>query len=220
MENTFKKGKGDTMPNVEEMQKIVLRDNMDDEADKDEKDRLCSLLIECWKTLMPKVAGHWAWSPNKREYYLLSFGKQDPDDSASDYLVSPSDEAFLVVLWENCHKKWVHLQECREKKMAVNQEDPRMKTPYSSSKSGQKKFGGWKKEGVQKCDQYAKEIVENHKTNKTFLSALEANALAEVQMLEKTQEWEDNKKSKKKKKGKIAGDFDDESDDENDMNDW
>ena len=152
MEKTLKDGKGDTMPNVEEIQKIVFRDDMDDEADKDQKDRLCELFIEHWRTLMPKVAGHWAWAPNKQEYHLISFGTQDPEDLASDYLVSPSDEAFLVVLWENCHKKWAHLDECRKNKTQPDPEDTRLVTPYSSSKSGQKKFGGWREAGIQKYD--------------------------------------------------------------------
>ncbi len=220
MEAIFRKGEGSTMPNLEEMQQIVFRDNMDDECDKNVKDKLCALFIEYWRTLMPKVAGHWSWSPNKREYYLLSFGKQDREDPEADYLVSPSDEAFLVVLWENCYAKWAYLDECRRNGTQPDPKDPKMITPYSSSKSGQKKFGGWTKEGIEKYDKYLKDIVENRKTNKAFLTALEGDTLAAIRSLEKTQEREDSRKSKKKMKGRIAGDFDDIPDDENDMDDW
>jgi len=220
MEKTLKDGKGDTMPNVEEIQKIVLRDDMDDAADKDQKDRLCELFIEYWRTLMPKVAGHWSWSPNKQEYYLLSYGKQDPTDSDSDDLVSASDEAFLVVLWENSYKKWACLEAHRQNGTQPDPEDSRLVTPYSSSKSGQKKFGGWKKEGIQKYNKYVQKIRKNHKTNKTFVTALESDTLQQIRMLEKTQEREDSKKSKKKAKARVKGDFDDIEDDENDMDDW
>ncbi len=216
----FKKEKGNTLPNLEEMKLIVMRDNMDDSADKNECAKLTLLFIEHWRTLMPKVAGHWAWSPNKREYHLLSYGMQDPEDLESDYLVSPSDEAFLLVLWENCYKKWTYLDECRKTKEQPNPKDPKMDTPYSSSKSGQKKFGGWTKEGIQKYDQYLKEIVQNRNTNSDFLKSLEDEVLNEIRKIEKTQEREDSRKSKKKKSGTKKGDFDDISDDENDMDDW
>ncbi len=96
-----------TIPTIEDIMKCSLRQI--------DSDHLKKLFCFYTDKLMPTVVGSEAWGKNIRHYTLLSEATID-DDGESKQLITASTEAFLVVLYENCHNKWIKWLEKLEKK--------------------------------------------------------------------------------------------------------
>ncbi len=64
----FKEGRADEYPNVEEMEQLVLRNNLDDKTDDAVLQRFEALFDRYW-FLLAKVANHSCWSPYKRHFF-------------------------------------------------------------------------------------------------------------------------------------------------------
>ena len=127
---------------------VALHNHLDDKASKKKLERHEALLDIWWTKLVPRIAGNRHWGPSKRNYELLSSGKETPGDEKSCY-VTASDEAFLVVLWLNCYRKWMYEIEVKrlprpgrpaawkegddEPENEMDAKDPRFQTPYTSS---------------------------------------------------------------------------------------
>ena len=67
-----------------------------------------------WDRMVSRVAGHKCWGAGKRHHGLMSTMRESPD---SELFVTPSDEAFVLLVWENNFKrwKWQHEQDELEK---------------------------------------------------------------------------------------------------------
>ena len=228
MEKVFLENKEDEFPNEKQILDLAMRDKLDDETPDEEREQHQKLFDNYWNVLMPKVAGHHAWGPAKRHYELMSTGMADPEDKKDVQYVTPSDEAFLILIWLNCYKKWRYVfltkREATNKDPAdpTREPDPDhadMQTPYTDSKSGQKKFGGWLPAGITKYRALDDQIHKNRMDNEMYVEAVEKNALERIQKAEKLEEKEANRKTKKRSK-KSADQDDDETDDENDFTDW
>ena len=219
MENeVFKKKKEGEFPNVEQMTDLVLRNKLDDSTPDDERKQHEKLFDNYWNILLPKCSGHLLWGPSKRHYCLPSSGTADEFDPEASALVTPSDEAFMAILWENCCNKWWHKEECKRNKVEPDSEHEAMKTPYADAKGGQKRFGGWNADGIKKYNQICAQIAQNRIDQAEYIKAVEEEALKRIQKAEKVDL--DKKKKKKKRSAKSAGIDEDETDDENDYSCW
>lgn len=221
MEGVFKDQKEAEFPNVEQMLNIIVRDKMDDKTPEAERALYAKLFDNYWNVLIPKVAGHSSWGPNKRHHGLLSFHKEDPDDKGATTYVSEADEAFLAVIWINCYKKWAYKAHCDRNKEDTDPDHEDMQTPYTDAKGGQKRFGGWNAEGVKKFDALVKKIQRNRFKQKKYVEEVETAALERIRKAEKVEEKEANRKTKKKSGGGSAAIMEDEeSEDEDDYGLW
>ena len=113
--------------------------------------------------LLPTVMGTNEWRPNVKCYYEISSAKCRCDSSKS--LIPAGTEAFLVLLYENCHKKWVNWfpKVKADKKYKVDRKDNTMKAKYTMQEGGQKEFTGWKKQGLQRFKKLKELILECRK---------------------------------------------------------
>ena len=102
----FKEGRADQYPNVEEMEQLVLRNNLDDKTDDAVLERFESLFDRYW-FLLAKVANHSCWIPYKRHFFISSDSWID-EPGPNDTYVTASDEAFLLTIWKNCYVKWLY----------------------------------------------------------------------------------------------------------------
>ena len=222
MIKAFKENKENEFPNVEQMRLLVVRDKLCTETPDEERKKFEALFDNYWTVLIPKVAGHHAWGPNKRHYCLMSYGGEEVVDP-SDFrpYVTASDEAFLLTLWENCYPKWWYKECCRRQKKAINEADPLMKTPFTNPKGGQKQFGGWLPAGLAHYNNLLKEIKTNRTDQKPYVQAVEQAALERIQAANLIGE-EDNskKKAKGKRKAEEVEEDDEETEDENDFTTW
>ena len=110
-------------------------------------------------------------------------------------LVAASDEAFLAVLWMNCYDKWWYKEQCRRKspKEEPDPEASEMQTPYTDSKGGQKKFGGWNAEGIHQYQELLNQIKQNRTEQTEYIKAVEEEALEELRNARRYQEgrWQE-----------------------------
>ena len=206
-----KEGGLNEVPNADQILNIAKRSGM--QKGTDNYDANMQLLVGYWDQMIPKVAGHKDWGPGKRHHLLMSFAHRN-NDARESLHVTPSDEAFLVVLWENCYKRWVYEDEkskwTKEQKAADAKAaaeakekgkdyvpDARAVPPYTNPKGGVSKYGGWNKAGRKRYREVLDIIIESKK--KPYLEAIEKEALALVRAKHGCDE-----KEAKRKKAKVV----------------
>ena len=114
---------------------------------------------------LPAILPREFWRDNIRQYKLLTdtveiAGKQK-------VLVTVASEAFGLLMWENCHDKWVNYfklkDEHREKAPVPTGKQPdadKHQAKWSDGNSGQVKYGGWKDEAYDFFEKLKKEVKD------------------------------------------------------------
>lgn len=217
-------GKLDELPTPTEMKDLVMRENMDGNADKDQKAKMDAFLDKYWDALMPIVAGHKHWAPKQRWNSLMSFAKRDENNADSEWLVHPSDEAFLLIAWENSYDRWTYKASAGD---AFLEKDPQAKTKYSSSPLGIKAYGQWDPQGIKAFGTYQKAVLKQRLTNEElqdpegdveFIKEIETAALERIRKANKYDA--DGGPAKKKRKSSKKNAFDAEEPDMDDDDAW
>ena len=218
------KGKLDELPTVEEMRKLVNRDGMDADVPKEEKARMDPLFDKYWDVLIPIVAGNQHWAPKYRWHSQLSFAKREPGNPDSQPLVHPSDEAFLLIAWENSYSRWVYKATAKDE---FDEKDPRAKTKYSSSSDGIKAYGQWDPQGIRACKKVTDKVaaqrlpdpeLDDPEAIVNFIRELESQALDRIRKANKI--TDDGPPKKKSKTSTKVNAFDGEECDMDDDNSW
>ncbi len=221
MMNEFAEGNDLYFPNVEEMEKLVLRDNLDDKTNKVTLAVFEALFDEYWH-LLAKVSGNSSWNTHKRLHFLISSdgfgdGKLGPNDT----YVTTSDEAFLLTIWKNCYEKWYTKAMVEREGLEVDEDvEKALQTPFTDSKAGQKKFGGWNDEGIAYYNKWHSDIKTNREVNDVYLKAVEQLALARIRKAEELEEEVPAEEPQKQKGKRKAEDQPEEDVDEDDFENW
>ena len=229
------------LPNPKEIKQLMQRLKLDESTDDDEREVMEKKFVTYVNDLLPKVAGNKWWGPGTRHYYLPSTCKHDiyvpPDARGLDCEidgVSPSDEAFLVVVVENSFAKWSAQAAKYKESVTARKADPKAalflpkadKTDYdlkcTNPKAGNAKFGGWREAGVTRYDKLKKQVVQNRVNERDYLEAVERDTLVKIQQkVGILKENEDKPKKKKASKGSLMAAFaDEDAGDENDFGSW
>lgn len=120
-----------------------------------------------WDHLVPCVAGKKYWGPATRHYQLMKTAV-DPENN-NKYFVPPSTEAFVVVSYENFHRRWtLQYQWYKEnpgqkwdKELEFKEQSyrPLYSDSYRGGRGSDKKnFGGWSTTGKNQFIYY-KEMI-------------------------------------------------------------
>ena len=183
---------------------------MDEDTD---AEAMRAKFVTYWDEMIPKVAGRSSWGPGKRHQGLMSFMRKYDDDD-QELHVTPSDEAFLVVLWENGWKRWNAIKELRDKNLELTKEEERKEkyqTPYTVPKGGVQSFGGWNRTGRKRY----KEVLELIKASKDqeHVREVEEACLTQVRINNQCAEKEAaRKKPKTTAQEEVVSDSDNEPD--------
>ena len=222
MQQVFKENKEAEFPNEKQILHLILREKLDDDTPEKERKAYEKMFDNYWNVLIPKVAGHSSWGPSKRHHELLSTGKEDEESDDCLPYVTPSDEAFLAIIWLNCYKRWWFREQHRRANLGtdLDEEADEMQTPYTDAKSGQMKFGGWNAAGIKKYGDMEKKIVKHRESEEKYIKAVEEAALERIRKDAKVEEMEANRKTKKRTGKNQQELFADEDDDENDYSKW
>ena len=105
-----------------------------------------------------------AWCGPVRYYTTISEAvtRDSRNSEKPKKLITASTEAFLVLLYENCHAKWKYIFEEQKKnpKFKYDRKNAKVKALYTEQDGGQKKHGGWKAEGLKRFNELKKAIKE------------------------------------------------------------
>ena len=117
-----------------------------------------------WEDYLPKQVGASEWDRNTRYYMTILEAKRKDCKSHVLSLVTPEDEAFLVLSIENGLQRWKEEYDHRQlaKVVAEAPEVAEERTSkfdnhsglYTSTTSGQNQYGGWSEEGLELFKQY------------------------------------------------------------------
>ena len=140
--------------------------------------------------LLPKVSGFKHYGPKSRYHFVPSYTMRGPQefDQEGDPdvpLVTASDEAFLVALFENSYKRWKYCKECELDSKEEDKKHPDWDTKYTNLKGGQKLFGGWETVGRKRINFIKGEIDANRKENKKYVIEVEQAAIKRLRALNK-----------------------------------
>ena len=152
---------GKKMPTTKELLSVIYRKNLvlqkvPDEASEDlqasithENEEIranLDIFRWYWEHLLPCVSGKNYWGVNIRKHVTISKGVF-PDDPKKKYITS-SDEALVLIAYENNYQRFPWVAECAaEKKTFKTHKDfikkhPRYKSKWTNAKAGQCKWGG------------------------------------------------------------------------------
>ena len=93
------------LPSSDELVDVALRKGL---TDKDPFPARARMIFDFyWDVLVPVVSTHKRWGPGKRHYCLMSTARPGGDPDA-ELFVTPSDEAYTLVAWENYVDVWTH----------------------------------------------------------------------------------------------------------------
>ena len=150
------------MPTYKEIREIVLRKGLDyiDTERKDgetddqyhkkvklakENERNRKIFVWYWLEVLPVAVPKGKWGIKMRFFGTIS--GHAPLDNPNDKYITDSDETLIVVMWENCSKRFPYVAKCKRDNVAYDQTNPNYQTRWSNSLAGQNKFGGWNDDG-------------------------------------------------------------------------
>ena len=160
------------LPTVKDLERVVLRDIDDDDADKQaELEKLFDFYIT---DLLKVVAGYVYWP--EKIHGRVQVSTHLVGGVEGRFAIPPSTEAMTLVLFENCRGKWIKFhcyKEIEGKEGAIpphyskekEAETARFKAKYSDAHSGQSPYGGWSEEGVDRFWDLQELIAKNRMDN-------------------------------------------------------
>jgi hypothetical protein len=152
-----------TLPTLQEIQDVLNMsvDALNQPKHKTEK----ALFLWYYDEWLPAILPREFWRDDIRHYKLLTdtleiAGKQK-------VLVTVASEAFGLLMWENCHDKWINYFEYKhkngEKAPVPNGKHPdahKHQAKWSDGNSGQVKYGGWKDDAYDFFEKLKQDIKE------------------------------------------------------------
>ena len=135
-----------------------------------------------WLALLPKICGNKRWGQTIRQYGLIS--EHAPIENPTKKYVTSSDEALVILLYENCGQRFPYLaslprRKYTAKELAEQAKHPKYQSAYSNSKAGSVRWGGWEAEGRSRFTELLLSIREARR--REGVRALELGILKEIQ---------------------------------------
>jgi len=160
--------------------------------------------------MLPAVAGVKVWSPDIRCCEEVSTSTFD----GGKLRITASTEAFTVLVYMNCWKKWNAMyrdeKSHKDRKLPGRWKCPRYnkkrkdeytdyETPYTDSASGQRRCGGYTREGMMCYLEKLEMVTDNRQGNHESVSLVENECIERLQRKRKKparKELDDDKKKK------------------------
>ncbi len=191
---------GETLPTVEEVRMCIRRTNDVNNP------REMKLFKWFWECLLPKVVGAVEWGPSVRYYNKISTYKI-PNDPKKRTLITPSNEAMILTLWENQFEKWHELWAWSQDPANRGKKQTNRGGKFTSCEKGQCDYSGWSAEGIEAFNTYVEEAKAGRKTdNRKLLETQTLNELrAEYHIYQPDAETQ-AKANRARKRKKLAND--------------
>ena len=190
---------GLSVPTPKQLGQVIRRVGLEYDPENPEKNaENREWFLWYWEHLLSKVGGKNVWGHTIRCYGTIS-QHAPPDDPNRKYITS-SDEALVLVMYENCGQRFPYTAECNRKGIKVDQNHKRYQSRWSDNRAGQCKWGGWNLNGRKRYIELRTKISKAKRKN--HVAAVEAHCLSELQAKHSI-----GTSRTSKKKGKKAKDF-------------
>ena len=158
--------------------------------------------FDLYVLMVSAVAGSSTYGEKQRRTETISSCKTQDKRQA----VTVSTEALVMVMYENCHQKWLNMHDYKEvqkksgnipKYSSLKHElTKKWKAKYSDSCSGNSPYGGWSKEGIAKFNSYSKLFRTLHQELSEEQHQVEEEAVARFAAV-----YEEERKRKRAENG-------------------
>ena len=102
--------KGLSLPTPPQLLEVIKRQDLEfDELNPDKNKERREWHLWYWDELLPKVAGQKRWGYSIRNYGCIA-SHSPPGENQPNYITS-SDEALVIILYENCAQRWPYQYE-------------------------------------------------------------------------------------------------------------
>jgi len=154
---------GKTLPTPEEFELIAMR-NLDDGHGNDVPDKV--EIFDLYLMMVSCCSGTHTYGDKKRRSQLISLATTHEGKLAVPF----STEAMVMVMYQNCHQKWLNMHKRKEidkipgdipKYSSKRHEETKMwMGKYSDSCSGNSPYGGWCTDGIKEFNRYRTQICD------------------------------------------------------------
>jgi hypothetical protein len=177
-------------PSVEDLTKCLAREI--------ETDAEYEVFVFYCEELLGKMVGASEWAPKIRCFNTISGAIRQ---NTKVPLISPSDEAFAVLLVANCIDRWT---EEVEEDAARPSGDPKPKKNvngrYTKCDAGQSKYGGWSPEGLKHYNDLLALSKESRESPRCVLVEEKCREILRQKHKIKGKTWEEHSQRKQSRK--------------------
>ena len=173
---------GKPVPNPAQLARVIMRKGLefdDEDPNKNETERQWFLWY--WQFLLPKICGKNRWGQSIRNFGTIS-GHSVPGKAERKY-VTPSDEALVLLLFENCGQRFPYTAKCLKNHTKPDKNAEQYQSKWTNAKIGQVKWGGWSLEGRKRFLTIQQKVSKVRRKNRT--AEVETWALREIRRLNK-----------------------------------
>jgi hypothetical protein len=154
--------------------------------------------------MLSTCAGSSTFGEKHRRQFTISQCKTAGGHAA----VPPGSEALVMVMYENCYQKWLHMHEYKEiqkKKGNIpkysskkHEETKQWMGRYSDSCSGNSPYGGWSREGIKSFNEHSAIFKTLREENSDTYRSVEEAAVLRFSVA-----WEEELKRKRIENGQT-----------------
>ena len=171
---------GKELPPASEFIEIAKRNVLKEggEVDPDKE-----ALFDLYLLFVSAVAGSHTFGEKQRRSEPLSVAV----DTTGKLAVPAGTEAMALVMYENCHQKWLNMHDHKVTKGMAgdipkyssrrHEDTKQWMAKYSDSCSGNSPYGGWGKEGIKRFTQLRKQIKELRRLHAATILDTETDAM-------------------------------------------
>jgi hypothetical protein len=188
------------MPTPAQLLSVIMREGLEIDPEDPDKNKL-QREWHLWYVdeLLPKIAFS-RWGYSVRNYGIIS-EHAPPDDPTTKYITS-SDEAMVVILWENTAQRLPYQVQCKKAGIKWRHDHKEYVAKYSCASAGQAKWGGWNLAGRVRYGKLRSSIIKAKRKDPKAVKRVEKATLKALQSKNGL-----TAKKSKKRKDRVPQDF-------------
>ena len=174
--------KGLSMPTPRQLALVILRKGLEYDPNHPTKNAQNREWFRWyWEHLLPKCCSESRWGRSIRHYGIIS--AHAPANYPKTKYVTSSDEALVLLIYENCGQRFPYCAKCKVDNVTVDKSSELYQSRWTDSAVGQSKFGGWDLEGRARFREIREKV--SHAKRKIRTEVVEKFILGEIQAFHK-----------------------------------
>ena len=154
-----------------------------------------------WNCLLPPVASKSRWGAAMRKHTTIIDGVFCQDKTKK--LITDSDEAFVLIVYENCDKRFPYTARCKLNKIKPDETCDDYRVRWCSDAAGLQKFGSWTNAGRKRYVKWVRKIRTAKKNPDAI--AMETDFLSSIAGAVATKRVEVGKEKERNEEDQFGG---------------